>query len=90
MSRRRRDPDELDDPDDPDEPLEDEDVPLDDDVEYLLVDPDDDCWRTSVPKSLQSLQTSISAPSTFTVVIEDTSFPHISHCDIPLRYDPAL
>jgi len=66
ISRRRLEspvappaPEELD--DDPDE--------SDDEAVEYLVDADElDCWRTSVPNSVQSLQTSSSAPSIFTVV----------------------
>ncbi len=51
-----------------------------DDVEYLVdVSPDEDWVLTSVPKSAQSLQTSNSAPSTFTFFGDEVSAPHISH-----------
>jgi hypothetical protein len=70
------------DPPDDDEPVDDappDDDPSDEDVEYF-VDADDDVVRTSVPKSEQSSQSSSSAPSTFVVVSDDVSAPHISHC----------
>jgi hypothetical protein len=86
MSRRRclddpppelpGDPDELPDPEDPD------DVPDDEEVEYF-VDPDEeDSVRTSVPNCLQSSHSCSSAPSTFVVVSEARSAPHISHWGI--------
>jgi hypothetical protein len=75
MSRRRRPPE--------DPPL-DEDVPppedeLDEDVEYFVLVVLEDSVLTSVPKSAQSSQTSISAPSILTVFGDETSLPHISH-----------
>jgi hypothetical protein len=81
MSRRRPpDEDELD-----EEEEEDEDVPDEDEVEYLVEELDDDSVRTSVPKSLHSSQRSSSAPSTLTVVSDDFEAPHISHWGIPLH-----
>jgi len=63
----------------PPEALDDELDPPDD-VEYLVdVSPDADWVLTSVPKSAQSLQTSSSAPSTFTFFGDEVSAPHISH-----------
>ncbi|GGN23183.1 hypothetical protein GCM10009021_25980 [Halarchaeum nitratireducens] len=74
MSRRRRRdppdefPPELDDPEDsPDE------------VEYFVEVEEDDSVFTSVPNSVQSLQTSSSAPSTLMVLGFAVSAPHISH-----------
>lgn len=81
MSRRRRWPPDDDPPDDEDED-DDEDDRLafpDEDVEYFVDDEDDDWVRTSVPNPLQSPQSWSSAPSTFVVVSEDFSAPHISH-----------
>jgi hypothetical protein len=80
MSRRRRlPPPELDDDDDE---LEDEED--DEDVEYfVLVVLPESAVLTSVPKSVQSPQTSNSAPSTFTVLGVGVSAPHISHWTIP-------
>lgn len=80
MSRRRR----VDDDDEEDDDEEAEDPPEEEDVEYF-VDPEepDDPVRTSVPKPLQPSQSSNSAPSTFVVVSEDFSAPHISHWGIP-------
>jgi hypothetical protein len=80
MSRRRR-VDEEDDEDDEEDDDED-DFPDEEDVEYLLVELDDDSVRTSVPKSLHSSQSSSSAPSTLTVVSDDLEAPHISHWGI--------
>jgi hypothetical protein len=74
MSRRRREP-----PDEEPDPPEDEELDPLEEVEYLLDPPEDDSVRTSVPKEVQLSQTSISAPSTFTVVGDATSVPHISH-----------
>jgi hypothetical protein len=81
MSRfRREDP-----PDEPEAPEELDEDPDDEDeeVEYFVDVEDDDSWRTSVPKSAQSSQTSSSAPSTFTVFGCATFVPHISHWTIP-------
>jgi hypothetical protein len=79
MSRRRREEPPDDDPDDPDEPPAPDDPPEDDEVEYF-VDPElVDSVRTSVPNPLQSSQSWSSAPSTFVVVSEARSAPHISH-----------
>jgi hypothetical protein len=85
MSRRRPPP-----PPDEDEPvlvdpleeelLEELDEEL---VEYFVDVEEVDSCRTSVPKSVQSSQTSSSAPSTLTVFGEDVSAPHISHWTIP-------
>jgi hypothetical protein len=58
-------------------------VPLLEDVEYLLVVDPDDWVVTSVPNSVQSEQSSSSAPSTLVVVSDDCSAPHISHWAIP-------
>src|SRR6056297_925636 len=49
------------------------------DVEYLLDPEDDDSVWTSVPNSVHSSQRSSFAPSTFVVVSDDCSAPHISH-----------
>jgi hypothetical protein len=49
-------------------------------VEYFVEVLLPESWvRTSVPKSVQFSQTSSSAPSTFTVLGDDVSAPHISH-----------
>jgi len=53
------------------------------DVEYLLDPVDEGSVFTSVPNSLHSSQSSNSAPSTFVVVSDDCSAPHISHWAIP-------
>ncbi|GAB6878092.1 hypothetical protein JCM17823_03660 [Halorubrum gandharaense] len=68
-------------PEEPDEPPEepDEDFPELELVEYLLPAEEVDSSRTSVPKSVQELHSSSSAPSTFVVVSEAWSAPHISH-----------
>ncbi len=79
MSRRRPPPEELD--EDDEEEDEDEEDP-DDPVEYFVDVVLEDCVRTSVPNWAQSEQTSISAPSTLTVVGDAVSAPHISHCGI--------
>jgi hypothetical protein len=76
--RRREDPPELDAPED-DDPPEDPDDESDDEVEYFVEVDDEDCWVTSVPKSVHSSQTSSSAPSTLTRLGELVSLPHISH-----------
>jgi len=79
MSRRRREP--LLPP--PEDPLDEESldgVPELELVEYLLPLVLDGSSRTSVPKSAQELHSSSSAPSTFVVVSEACSAPHISHC----------
>lgn len=81
MSRRRR-VDEEDDEDDEEDEDDEDDFPDEEDVEYLLVELDDDSVRTSVPKSLHSSQSSSSAPSTLTVVSDDLEAPHISHWGI--------
>jgi hypothetical protein len=74
MSRRRRlEPPELDPDPDEDDELDEE------DVEYFVDVLDSDSVRTSVPKSVQLSQSSSSAPSTFVVVSDDFSAPHISH-----------
>jgi hypothetical protein len=83
MSRRLRvDPPELDDPEEPD-PVE---LPEDeselDDVEYFVELELPESVRTSVPKSVQLSQSWSSAPSTFVVVSDAFSAPHISHCGI--------
>jgi len=81
MSCRREDEEE-------DEELEEddpEDPPEDDEVEYFVLVDDDSVCRTSVPKSVQSSHSSNSAPSTFVVVSEGLSAPHISHWGIPRR-----
>jgi hypothetical protein len=76
MSRRRLEEPPDEDDDDPDES---EERPDDDEVEYF-VDPElADSVRTSVPNPLQSSQSWSSAPSTFVVVSEARSAPHISH-----------
>src|SRR6056297_451070 len=76
MSRRRRDVPPVEPPDE-DDP---EDFEPDEEVEYLVEADEEDCVRTSVPNSLQSSQSSSSAPSTFVVVSDARSAPHISHC----------
>src|SRR6056297_200732 len=81
MSRRRVEPPE--DPPEPDEPDdEEEDFPVLELVEYLLPPEPVDSSRTSVPKSVHELHSSSSAPSTFVVVSEVWSAPHISHWGI--------
>lgn len=87
MSRRREDDEEddeeeLDDPEDPPDEEEDD----DEDVEYFVLV--EELWvsRTSVPKSVQSSHSSSSAPSTFVVVSEGLSAPHISHWGIHRPY----
>jgi hypothetical protein len=82
MSRRRREPPE-DDPPDVDEDDDEDDE--DDEVEYFVEDELLDSVRTSVPKSVQLSQSSSSAPSTFVVVSDELSAPHISHWGIPVR-----
>jgi hypothetical protein len=77
MSRRRR---LLDDPEEPDDPDEDSEESDDEPVEYLVLDEDDESVFTSVPKPAQESQTCISAPSIFTVLGDEVSAPHISHC----------
>ena len=73
----RRDREELELDPEPDE--DDEELPDEEDVEYL-VDVELVSWVvTSVPKSAQLSQTSNSAPSTFTVFGDPVSAPHISH-----------
>ena len=73
-------PEELD-----EEELDDEDDEDDEDVEYF-VDPElEDSVRTSVPKPLQSSHNCSSAPSTFVVVSDDRSAPHISHWGMTRR-----
>ncbi len=61
------------------EDAEPDDAPESDAVEYFVDVELEDCWRTSVPNSVHSLQTSSSAPSIFTVVGDCVSAPHISH-----------
>jgi hypothetical protein len=84
MSRRRPPELELELPADPDAvpelppPL----VPEELSVEYFVDVLEPVSCRTSVPKSEQSSHTSSSAPSTFTVLGEDVSAPHISHWTI--------
>jgi len=79
MSRGRVElPDEPPDPDAEDED-EDDAVPELELVEYLLPAELLGSSRTSVPKSVQELHSSNSAPSTFVVVSEACSAPHISH-----------
>jgi hypothetical protein len=90
MSRRRVEPPvELDplevDEDDEDDDEDDED---EDDVEYFVEDELPESVRTSVPKSVQSSQSCSSAPSTFVVVSDGLSAPHISHWGIPTRSGP--
>jgi len=73
-------PEELD-----EEAFEDEDDEDDEDVEYF-VDPElEDSVRTSVPNPLQSSHNCSSAPSTFVVVSDGRSAPHISHWGMPRR-----
>ena len=78
MSRRRLEPPD-DDPPDVDEDEEDDE---EDEVEYFVEDELLDSVRTSVPKSVQLSQSSSSAPSTFVVVSDELSAPHISHWGI--------
>jgi hypothetical protein len=82
MSRGRPDPPEE--PPEPDEADEEDDeaVPELELVEYLLPPELLGSSRTSVPKSVQELHSSSSAPSTFVVVREACSAPHISHWGI--------
>lgn len=80
MSRRRRVDEEPPDPEEPDEDDEDEEP-----VEYFDVDEDDDWVFTSVPNWAQESQTCISAPSIFTVLGDEVSAPHISHCGMHSR-----
>jgi hypothetical protein len=61
---------------DPDDP---EPVLPEFEVEYFVDDEELDSVRTSVPNSLQSSHSCSSAPSTFTVVSDGCSLPHISH-----------
>jgi hypothetical protein len=79
MSRRRR----LEPPPEPPDPepeVPDPDpVPPELDVEYFADAEELDSVRTSVPNSLQSSHSWSSAPSTFTVVRDGCSLPHISH-----------
>jgi hypothetical protein len=68
MSRRRRwlpPP-----PPEPDEDCEEPELELepDEEVEYFVEVEEEDCWRTSVPNSAHSAQTSSSAPSILTVL----------------------
>jgi hypothetical protein len=77
MSRRRRV--EEDPPESPDDEDELPDPDPDEEVEYF-VEVDEEVVVTSVPNSVQSSQSSNSAPSTFVVVSEARSAPHISHC----------
>ncbi|GAB3318580.1 hypothetical protein GCM10027355_14620 [Haloplanus salinarum] len=81
MSRRREEP-----PPPPPvelEPSDDEDDEDDDDeVEYFVEAELPESVRTSVPKSVHSSQRSSSAPSTFVVVRDELSAPHISHWGI--------
>jgi hypothetical protein len=60
-------------------------VPDELDVEYFVDWEELDSVRTSVPNSLQSSHSSSSAPSTFTVVSDGCSLPHISHWGISPR-----
>jgi hypothetical protein len=80
MSRRREPPD-----DDPPEVDEDDEDDEDDEVEYFVEDELLDSVRTSVPKSVQLSQSSSSAPSTFVVVSDELSAPHISHWGMLVR-----
>jgi hypothetical protein len=84
MSRRRLDPPPPDEDWDEDDEDDDEDVPDEEDVEYF-VDPDEEVVSTSVPKSAQLSHNWSSAPSTFAVVSDPRSAPHISHCGIVIR-----
>ncbi len=72
---------------DEDEELDEEDDE-DDEVEYFVDVLDVDSVRTSVPKPLQFSQSSSSAPSTFVVVSDPFSAPHISHWGIPSGNGP--
>ena len=77
-SRRRvLPPDEDEDDELPDDP-EDCEV-FEEDVEYFVDVELVDSVRTSVPKLLQLSQSCNSAPSTFVVVSDGLSAPHISH-----------
>ena len=71
--REEEEDEELEEDDDPEDP------PEDDEVEYFVLVEDDSVCRTSVPNSVQSSHSSNSAPSTFVVVSEGLSAPHISH-----------
>ena len=68
-----------------DEEAENEEDDEEDEVEYFVEDELLDSVRTSVPKSVQLSQSSSSAPSTFVVVSDELSAPHISHWGIPVR-----
>jgi hypothetical protein len=83
MSRRRDPPPDDVEPSDEDDPEDDDED--DDEVEYFVEDELLDSVRTSVPKSEHSSQSSSSAPSTFVVVSDELSAPHISHWGIPVR-----
>ncbi|GAA0218222.1 hypothetical protein GCM10009000_036400 [Halobacterium noricense] len=81
MSRRR--PDDDDDEDDDEELAESDEDDEDEEVEYFVDVEEELSVRTSVPKSEQSEHSSSSAPSTFVVVSDAFSAPHISHWGIP-------
>src|SRR6056297_592800 len=66
----------------PVDPPEEPEVPLLDEVEYLLVLEEDSWVSTVVPNPWQFSQSSSSAPSTFVVVSDVSSAPHISHWGI--------
>lgn len=74
--------------DPPDEDEDEEDAPDDEEVEYFVEAEEVDSVRTSVPNPLQSPQSWSSAPSTFVVVSEDFSAPHISHCGMDVGSGP--
>jgi len=82
MSRRRDRPPELEELDvpPPEDPLDPDDEDDDPEVEYFVDADPLDSVRTAVPNSLQSSQSSSSAPSTLVVVSDGRSAPHISHC----------
>jgi len=88
MSRRRVEPPDPDEPLEPDEEDDPEDFPVLELVEYLLPPEPVDSSRTSVPKSVHELHSSSSAPSTFVVVSEACSAPHISHWGIRVGNAP--
>jgi len=80
MSRWRREDDEDEDEEPALPELDEEDE--DEEVEYFVEVEEELSVRTSVPKSEQSEHSSSSAPSTFVVVSDAFSAPHISHWGI--------
>jgi hypothetical protein len=84
MSRRRR----VEPPEASDEDEDDDEEADDEDVEYFVDPVLEDSVRTSVPNSVQSSHNCSSAPSTFVVVSDDLSAPHISHWGMQRRWPP--